>query len=427
MTQLDTWRNLAAGTLDSLIRRINSSTFTVEDGLVDNLLRILAGQPPRPLNRDPYVGLFGAGSVANLRSRAASGVRVYLEQLDALNLVKADEEADRLIRELRNFPTERPTGVLPYESLFGYTDTNISESQIELWRRQAANRLQSLIADIASSTPVETDFLADSLLRALSSQPARPADRDPYRGLILLPESTPFREYRLRAADALKIYIDSIDEPKLGSKDAVIDDVIRKVTPNPLPSRPINRLPYEGLFPTATGITAAQLRQIAPEAPADVEKFISPINVTIAEFDINTPLRQAHFLAQIAHESGGFRFVEELASGDQYEGRLDLGNTQPGDGRRFKGRGLIQITGRSNYTACSLGLGLNNALINQPDLLERSDLAARSAGWYWNSRGINRFADRDDLNAVTRAINGGLTNIEDRALRLSRAKRLLGI
>ena len=119
--------------------------------------------------------------------------------------------------------------------------------------------------------------------------------------------------------------------------------------------------------------------------------------------------------------------MEELASGDQYEGRLDLGNTQPGDGRRFKGRGLIQITGRSNYTACSLGLGLGNALINQPDLLERSDLAARSAGWFWNSRNINRFADRDDLNSVTRTINGGLTNIEDRALRLSRAKRSLGI
>lgn len=427
MTQLDTWRNLAAGTLDSLIRRINSSTFTVEDGLVDDLLRTLAGQSPRPLGREPYVGLFGAESVANLRGRAASGVRVYLEQLDAPNLVKADEEADRLIRELRNFPTERPTGVLPYESLFGYTDTNVSETQIQLWRRQAANRLQALIDDLSSPTPVEADFLADSLLRALSSQAARPSDRDPYRGLIMLPESAPFTDYRVRAADALKIYIDSINEPKLGSKDAVIDDVIRKVTPTPLPSRPINRLPYEGLFPSVTGITAAQLRQISPEAPGDLEKFVAPINITIAEFNISTPLRQAHFLAQIAHESGGFRFVEELASGDQYEGRLDLGNTQPGDGRRFKGRGLIQITGRSNYTACSLGLGLGNALISQPDLLERSDLAARSAGWFWNSRNINRFADRDDLDSVTRTINGGLTNIEDRALRLSRAKRSLGI
>lgn len=427
MTQLDTWRNLAAGTLDSLIRRINSSTFTVEDGLVDNLLRTLAGQPPRPLGRDPYVGLFGAGSVANLRSRAASGVRVYLEQLEAPNLIKADDEADRLIRELRDFPTERPTGVLPYESLFGYTDTNVSETQIDLWRRQAANRLRSLIADIANPAPVEADFLADSLLRALSNQPARPTDRDPYRGLILLPDNAPFSDYRLRAAEALKIFIDSINEPKLGSKDAVIDDVIRKVTAPPLPSRPINRLPYEGLFPAMSGITAAQLRRIAPEAPTDVDKFIGPINTAIAEFNISTPLRQAHFLAQIAHESGGFRFVEELASGDQYEGRLDLGNTQPGDGRRFKGRGLIQITGRSNYTACSLGLGLGNALINQPDLLERSDLAARSAGWFWNSRNINRLADRDDLNAVTRAINGGLTNIDDRALRLSRAKQTLGI
>ena len=121
--------------------------------------------------------------------------------------------------------------------------------------RQAANRLQALIDDLSSPAPVEADFLADSLLRALSSQPARPSDRDPYRGLVMLPESAPFTDYRVRAADALKIYIDSINEPKLGSKDAVIDDVIRKVTPNPLPGRPINRLPYEGLFPTATGIT----------------------------------------------------------------------------------------------------------------------------------------------------------------------------
>src|SRR6478736_7421705 len=97
-------------------------------------------------------------------------------------------------------------------------------------------------------------------------------------------------------------------------------------------------------------LTKDDLKRIMPLASASaLDRFCEPINSTLPKYLINTPTRIAAFLAQIAHESGQFRYVKELASGEAYEGRKDLGNTQPGDGKKFKGRGLIQITGRNNY------------------------------------------------------------------------------
>ena len=134
--------------------------------------------------------------------------------------------------------------------------------------------------------------------------------------------------------------------------------------------------------------------------------------MTMAEFEINTPARQAAFLAQIGHESGQLRYVRELASGAAYEGRKDLGNTQPGDGVRFKGRGLIQITGRANYLKCGEALGLD--LIADPELLEQPINACRSAGWFWESRGLNALADAGDFLRITKRINGGTNGLADR-------------
>ncbi len=152
--------------------------------------------------------------------------------------------------------------------------------------------------------------------------------------------------------------------------------------------------------------------------------FVEPLNATMQEFSIDTPQRQAAFLAQIAHESGGFIYVRELASGDAYESRGDLGNTQAGDGRRFRGRGLVQITGRANYTAVGDALGID--CVGSPELLEEPINAARSAGWFWNSRKLSALADAGDFKAITKRINGGLNGYADRSTYWERAKAVLG-
>ncbi len=170
-------------------------------------------------------------------------------------------------------------------------------------------------------------------------------------------------------------------------------------------------------------ITLDQLLQIMPAARGRAGAFLDGLNATMAEFDINTPARQASFLSQIGHESGQLRYVRELASGAAYEGRKDLGNTQPGDGQRFRGRGLVQITGRANYIACGAALGLD--LLAEPALLERPDLACRSAGWFWKSHGLNELADAGDQTRVTKRINGGTNGLADRLALFAVAKRVL--
>lgn len=137
--------------------------------------------------------------------------------------------------------------------------------------------------------------------------------------------------------------------------------------------------------------------------------YLPFIASAMTEFEINTTRRQAAFLAQIGHESGGLRYVTEIwgptPAQSRYEGRQDLGNVEVGDGYRFRGRGLIQTTGRSNFKATGLALGVD--LISQPDLLAAPELAARSAGWYWHSRGLNQLADDGDFRRITLRINGG--------------------
>ena len=166
-----------------------------------------------------------------------------------------------------------------------------------------------------------------------------------------------------------------------------------------------------------------QLITIMPNARSKAGIFLPALNAAMAEFDINTPARQASFLAQLAHESGQLVYVRELASGAAYEGRRDLGNTQPGDGVRFRGRGLIQVTGRSNYAACGKALGLD--LLAQPALIEQTVNACRSAGWFWQSRGLNALADAGDQVAVTRRINGGTNGLAERLAFFKVAQRVL--
>jgi predicted chitinase len=141
---------------------------------------------------------------------------------------------------------------------------------------------------------------------------------------------------------------------------------------------------------------------------------------------IDTPLRRAHFLAQIGHESGELRFRTEIASGERYEGRLDLGNVQPGDGPRFRGRGLIQLTGRANYAEFGRALGLEADLLADPDRVANDpELCVKAAGWYWARRDLNALADANNLTEITRRINGGLNGLEDRRRLFNRASAML--
>lgn len=157
------------------------------------------------------------------------------------------------------------------------------------------------------------------------------------------------------------------------------------------------------------------------------QAWADPLTAAMALWAIDSPTRQAMFLAQVGHESGRLIYVRELwgptPAQQKYEGRADLGNTQPGDGVRFMGRGLIQVTGRTNYATC--GAALNLPLLDQPQLLEQAGNAALSAAWFWNSRGLNALADASDFETITRRINGGLNGYADRQALLATTQRAL--
>ncbi len=157
---------------------------------------------------------------------------------------------------------------------------------------------------------------------------------------------------------------------------------------------------------------------------ARAREMMPHLNAAMQEAGINTPRRQAAFLSQLAHESGEFRWMEEIASGAQYEGRADLGNTQPGDGVRFKGRGPIQLTGRFNYRAAGQALGID--LENNPRRAADPDVGFRTAAWYWNNRNLNSYADAGNFDAITYRINGGYNGKAERDAYYARALRVLG-
>lgn len=180
-------------------------------------------------------------------------------------------------------------------------------------------------------------------------------------------------------------------------------------------------------IPATPILSAAQLQKAIPSAtPANVTKFIGPLVATMLRHQINTPLRIAHFLAQVAHESGCLRYSEELASGEAYEGRANLGNTHVGDGVKFKGRGLIQLTGRTNYTAFAEYLNNADILTNPAIVATNPEWAAETAGWFWDTHRLNEYADRNDAAGITKIINGGLNGLSDRLACLVNCKSALG-
>ncbi|NWC30672.1 glycoside hydrolase family 19 protein [Pseudomonas tolaasii] len=174
-------------------------------------------------------------------------------------------------------------------------------------------------------------------------------------------------------------------------------------------------------------ITEQQLLQILPNAGRQASVFVSALNTAMNRYAIVGPLRVAAFIAQTGHESGQLRWVREIwgptAQQLGYEGRADLGNTVKGDGSKFRGRGLIQVTGRANYVVCGEALGLD--LISKPELLELPQNAAMSAAWFWSTRGLNTLADQKDFAKITRRINGGLNGQADRQALYDKALQVL--
>jgi putative chitinase len=182
-------------------------------------------------------------------------------------------------------------------------------------------------------------------------------------------------------------------------------------------------------------------------------KWLQPLLDTFAKYEINTPQRQSAFIGQCAHESGNFKVLQEnlnysakglmatwssrfpdMDTAERYErqpekiankvyARADMGNTDDGDGWKYRGRGVIQLTGKNNYRACGEALGLD--LVENPDLILEPKYACLSAGWFWNKRGLNTLADALDIETITKRVNGGLHGLLDRQAKTQIALEIL--
>lgn len=171
-------------------------------------------------------------------------------------------------------------------------------------------------------------------------------------------------------------------------------------------------------------LTIQQLRDCIPASGARAPIFVEALNHATLEFGIDTLQRMACFLAQVAHESGSLQYVEEVADGSKYEGRHDLGNVYAGDGKKYRGAGLIQITGRTNTLACLAALGRKE---HDRDYLLTPMGACRSAAWFWHAKELNWLADDGKFGTITRVINGGYNGLDDRIRHYVRIRKALGI
>jgi len=198
-------------------------------------------------------------------------------------------------------------------------------------------------------------------------------------------------------------------------------------------------------------LALVQLQKIFPKTTAEtLSQYVEPLIKVFKTYEINTPLRQAHFLAQVGHESGGFNFTKEnlnysadallkvfpkyfnpdsaasharnpkMIANRVYANRMGNGDVASNDGFNYRGRGLIQLTGKTNYTAFSKSVGLD--LTKVVPYLETPEGAAMSAGWFWDTNKLNAKADTDNIQSVTKTINGGTNGIDDRMAILARAK-----
>jgi putative chitinase len=194
--------------------------------------------------------------------------------------------------------------------------------------------------------------------------------------------------------------------------------------------RVLTRFAESGSLAESFAISESNLQEIMPKLAKEKRDLYLPfLNKAMEIYEINTPLRAAAFLAQIAHESDELKYFEEIWGPTQaqkrYEGRSDLGNTELGDGYRFRGRGPIQLTGRSNYKKYGDLLGVD--FVSNPDLAARPEFAFQTAALYWESHGLNDLADAKDFITITKRINGGLNGLADRQRYCEVAKKALGL
>ncbi|MEL6438537.1 MAG: glycoside hydrolase family 19 protein [Cyanobacteria bacterium J06621_8] len=322
--------------------------------------------------------------------------------------------------------------------------------ELQSYRRLALDRLEQLLIQLPE-TPHEADYFVDRYIRILSNLPARPDNSLPYEGLY--GSGSSLDQYRDVAADRLQELVENL--PEIAKVDEEIDGYIR--TLSDLSERPNDVQPYVSLFIIRTSepdpidigvdstlsaqkfINSQQLLQIAGTNTVKnrIEAFTPGVNATFEKYQINTNLRMAHFLAQVMHESGGFKWLRELwgptAQQKSYEPPFskarELGNRDKGDGFKYRGRGLIQLTGKYNYKKLTdeIGTDFNVDFVSQPNLVETTPYAVLAAGWYWDRNNINQWADQDDLRKVTKSINGGFNGLEDRRKFLKRAKLVLKV
>jgi predicted chitinase/energy-coupling factor transporter ATP-binding protein EcfA2 len=214
----------------------------------------------------------------------------------------------------------------------------------------------------------------------------------------------------------------------------------RLVAPTPTPAATASPTPHLDPTPSPTPAVAGRplsrdvLRQLMPNIRAEsLDLYLPHIQQAMKEFDINTPARQAAFLAEVAHGTAELRFVEEIWGPTAAQRRYDppsylsraLGNTEPGDGKRYKGRGVFQITGRANYKKYGDMLGVD--LVNNPELVTKPELVFRIGALVWKQRNLNELADKWNLTQITRVLNGGTSGLEDRRRYYERARSLLGV
>ena len=322
-------------------------------------------------------------------------------------------------------------------------------AKLKAYRQRGLDRLEQLLLQLPAEAH-DADRFVDRALRQLSKLPPAAAGAPPYHGIYS--SKFTFDQYRDGGTTRLRDLLQKL--PELHDLDGEVDNWIRKLSD--LPERPAGTEPYLRLFvlredappeptmtiapatyapPSKIYVTEAQMLKIVGSTQFGdrIHAMMPGINVTCERFQINTPLRIAHFFGQILHESGGLRWMRELWGPTDAQKRYeppsslakDLGNTQAGDGKRYMGRGVIQLTGRANYAKFSQAMGID--FLSNPDLVASPEYAVTAAGWFWEMRKINRHADEDDLIRVTRLVNGGKNGLADREKYLKRAKQVLGI